>query len=133
VAVIRPSLNPPTAQVPPVAFITGSHAYGTPREDSDIDLVIFASEETREFLAKKLGEGVEDYGDGTCQLKIGALNLIVCSNSSRHAAWAKGTAQLIAEAKPGNWGGVTAPVTRERAVEVFKSLGISGDEPQVEF
>lgn len=28
------------------AFITGSHAYGTPREDSDIDLVVLVEDES---------------------------------------------------------------------------------------
>lgn len=37
------------------AFITGSRAYGTPREDSDLDLVILTTPAAKEILRKISG------------------------------------------------------------------------------
>ena len=92
------------------AFLTGSHAYGTPTEKSDIDLVVLASQETIAKLEELLGID-SDYGDGVGNLLIGKLNLILVG-PELYEAWDKGTQLLIGQ----------APVTRKRAVEVLTAF-----------
>lgn len=98
------------------AFITGSHAYGKPTEDSDVDLVVRVDEQTRSDLVCLLHQGKssseKDYTDGVLQFKVATLNLILCVSDEQYAAWAIGTEQLKA----------IRPVTRDFAVETFKRL-----------
>lgn len=73
------------------AFITGSHAYGTPNKDSDVDLVVRMSKAT----LKKLHElsGIKE-GE---PLRFGNLNLIACTNDLEMAVWKVGTAIFLSE------------------------------------
>ena len=89
------------------AFLTGSRAYGLPRPDSDWDVVIYGT--------KSIEEVLRGLADGTgFPLKIGKLNLIVAKTPRQYDAWRRGTDELRRE----------APVTRARAVEAFKQLGV---------
>jgi hypothetical protein len=54
-------------------FITGSHAYGTPRPDSDIDLVTLVNPNDRD-----------------------KLNIIACCSKARFDVWKEGTEKLMA-------------------------------------
>lgn len=99
------------------AFITGSHAYGTPHEKSDVDLVVRCDESTMlklvELCAPALLDEEPKSGDGeTHQFKVGKFNLIMCTTDARFEAWKKGTATLQ----------VIAPVTREQACKMFAKL-----------
>ena len=100
------------------AFITGSQVYGTPTEESDVDLVIKMSQpeciRLLELLGSKDGiSRVEEYGEGQATLRIEKLNLIICyDNPKRFSDWKEGTTKLIA----------SAPNTREAAIEVFEDL-----------
>lgn len=92
------------------AILTGSHAYGTPGPDSDVDLVVFANRETREKLFELLGPidpTKREYPAGDLSLRCGRLNLIVVGDAGHHKEWERGTAQLVAR----------RPVTRAEAVE----------------
>lgn len=62
------------------AFLTGSHVYGYPDSDSDVDLVIFCSQEDKNTLIN-LSE--------TCKMpcKYGDLNLIFCTTPEQYQAW----------------------------------------------
>jgi predicted nucleotidyltransferase len=93
------------------AFLTGSHAYGTPTEASDVDLVVPCTPALAALLAKLLiGEGAPtDYGSGIRQFKVGKLNLILLS-SLEFEAWRDATVRLVA----------MAPVSREEAVVMVK-------------
>lgn len=98
-------------------FITGSRAYGVSREDSDIDLVILIGQKEMERLAELAGNdenSINLYGgvdDSPCgQIKFGKLNLIMVSSRKDYDIWKDGTDELIAK----------APVTRDRAVALFK-------------
>ncbi len=109
---------PEEAVTPPVAFITGSHAYGTPTCNSDVDLVIRCSFLTRQALTALMVDGAnvdEDYGVGVRQISVGRLNLIMCSSDRVFAAWAEGTRRLR----------LRTPVSREDAVSVLKALGVA--------
>jgi hypothetical protein len=104
-------------------FITGSRAYGTPREDSDIDLVIFCSVEDARTLLNYNEASVEEieeaaatikgYGDeGILQVRYGRLNLILCVDDARYAEWVGGTVRLKA----------IAPVTRAQAIALLEEI-----------
>lgn len=106
------------------AFLTGSHVYGRPRDDSDVDLVVLVSHADLKTLAKLLGGEVEStqeedeptrYPAGSLSIKDGRLNLIATSDPDRYEAWREGTKQLKAR----------APVDRAEAVELLKRLGVS--------
>lgn len=101
------------------AFLTGSRVYGSPREDSDIDLVVFCSEHTRKTLEKH-----KDGGHAINAVRFGKLNLILCDSKPDYDAWQVGTLALQARGKS---------VDRETAKNLFmsicpsKQLGVSGD------
>jgi hypothetical protein len=99
------------------AFLTGSQVYGTPTEKSDIDLVVLLSDDDRLMLAELVAEQVSEktygnYGVGSLSLRFGNLNLIVAKDSDEFTNWAYGTKVLRRQ----------SPVSRERAVELFKNL-----------
>lgn len=106
-----------------MAFLTGSRAYGNPREDSDVDLVILTN--TASLIAL---ERVSDpnpppkqCGDSAYEgrhLVFGKLNLIVTTEPEMYGAWLEGTIKLMEE----------APVSRDRAVEVLSELRGSAAE-----
>ena len=60
------------------AFVTGSQAYGTATKDSDIDLVCFVSEETKQQLIELAGG---------LPIRFGKLNLILETSVGMFAAW----------------------------------------------
>lgn len=94
-----------------MALITGSRVYGTPREDSDVDLVlkITASEfEILRQLADPQDEEDTPY-NGLPHIRFGRLNIIPCIHQATYTAWKRGTRNLIA----------CRPVTRDEAVHEF--------------
>lgn len=93
------------------AFLTGSHAYGEPGPNSDIDLVVFVSQETANKLWKLRRQGCE----GHSSLQLDNVNLITITDPDQYAAWEKGTAELLESDQP---------VSREKAVRLFKRLGV---------
>lgn len=90
------------------AFITGSRAYGTPRQDSDTDLVIRADNSVLETLRACS----DDTSGNPYALRFGTLNVVACTSNEQYEAWKTGTDQMIAN----------APVTREHAVGIIKDL-----------
>ncbi len=95
---------------PLTAFLTGSRAYGTPREDSDVDLAVLVSPETASILWKL---GARDGGS----VKFGPLNLITFSNEQNFLEWSRVNAELCKK----------GPVTREEAMAAFQAAGFTGD------
>lgn len=134
-AVEAPDSNlptPPSAPTPTTLFralVTGSRAYGTPRngdcigwdetkeEPSDTDLVVWVSPEDMKILASQ-GEQVSstsDKSDGageisTASLRFGNLNLIVCTQLKDFEIWRDGTAFLKTK----------APVSRDKATQYLR-------------
>ena len=103
------------------AFITGSRAYGTPREDSDIDLVVLTSISDMEKLVSIFcsGEGPDgpSYSETdhpTAVLWIGKLNLLIVTDRGDFDVWVDGTRELKDRA-------LSRRVTRDEAVECFKA------------
>jgi len=90
------------------AYLTGSRAYGTPRDDSDIDLVIACD-------AKTLGT-LWEFNEGGKGLRYGKLNLVAfnlddAEEVARYDRWKIAHDKLAA----------AAPVTKEVAIEMFRS------------
>ena len=103
-----------------MAVIGGSRAYGTPREDSDVDMVILVSQEDLALLMEnfdntKVGatEPTPAYANeaGT-SLRVGNLNLIVTTNPEVYALWEDGINYLKSQ----------KPVTREFAVGYLSGM-----------
>ncbi len=94
------------------SFITGSHAYGTPRPNSDIDLVVLVSKQDSELLWNSKNEDSKSPRFGP---KLNLLIFVVEDEGAvlRFEKWRDVTLELMAR----------APVTREEAVEAFKSSG----------
>lgn len=100
------------------SFLTGSRVYGTPRPDSDVDLVVLMESEEIQALAlladsnKDVSSGASRavYDSGSC-LRFGRLNLIAHWDRDVFDAWRAATEEL-AKAKP---------VTREHAIEAIKA------------
>jgi hypothetical protein len=87
------------------SFITGSHAYGTPTENSDVDLAIFCSEEDADFLWKASEDGPS--------VRFGKMNLIIFTNERAYDRWKECTNNLISR----------RPVTRDEAIAEFQRVG----------
>lgn len=114
------------------AFITGSYACaprvgGDKSVQSDIDLVVFVSEddaqELRGMAENRTGSGSSE----SLSLRFGQLNLIVETTEEKYDAWIIGTKALqkVQERRMLATNGVTYPssaVTRGEAVAVFKRL-----------
>lgn len=106
-----------------MTLISGSHAYGTPNENSDVDLVIKVdSEEMAMWLYNMLNDSEQDHSDtprfGSMSIRIGKLNLICCWSDWVYNVWLKGTQQL----------NQIKPVTRDQAIAMFNNLRINSLE-----
>lgn len=107
------------------AFVTGSRKYGTPKADSDIDLVVLVSPADLLLLQKEadieckphIPRGNSDGGPMSDSLRFGKLNLIAVTWNQAFEAWKKGTEELLARTQER-----MAPIEREEAVALFKSL-----------
>lgn len=103
------------------AFITGSTAYGTPREDSDVDMVVMLSPEEAEAL-NELGENVDESvhysGAAGLAIRLGKLNLIVVTSLERYRSWRAGTDAMVTASKRGQG----YSFTRDQAIAVFKGM-----------
>lgn len=99
-------------------FVTGSHAYGKPRPDSDVDLVMYCSKETSNKLWDLLGVP-ESWGNPSVDtsMRAGKLNIIYCLFIEEYEMWKKGTEELIAmRDRTGE------PISREFARDYFADL-----------
>lgn len=102
------------------AFLTGSRAYGIPTDESDTDLVVYCDDQKALHVLRQHADNpteasrasAAEFQPASFSLRYGKLNLIVCTILGRWDAWRRGTVKLLAE----------APVTRDRAKEVFKPL-----------
>lgn len=102
------------------AFMTGSHVYGKPTPNSDVDLVIYVDQQTAKRLFSLSDEPQSDAEGKYSTIMFGRLNLLVCTDETRFASWQKGTEQLCKQ----------QPVTREDAIDVFKRL-FASEAPQI--
>ena len=102
------------------AFLTGSHAYGSPGPDSDIDVVIPVSTDLDNFLWSAACEA------GEPTVRHGKLNLITFDTTTpdgrrKFDTWKTVNDQLVAR----------KPVTREQAVKAFQAVGFTAKDYQM--
>lgn len=88
------------------AYITGSRAYGTPRDDSDIDLVIACGSNDLFELWESVDHTRLMFG----KLNLVAFNVDVPEEAARYERWLKVHNGLV-ERKP---------VTKEQAIAAFR-------------
>lgn len=99
------------------AFATGSRVYGTPRPDSDLDLVVLVDSDDlarlRELADKTdtVEQEPDDKSYPSDSLRFGKLNLICISSHAVFEAWRKATDSLA----------LRRPVTRDEAVACIKA------------
>lgn len=93
-----------------LAFVTGSRAYGTPRPDSDVDLVILTSADDMKLLCAVSTCFDDSYDGSSASLRFGDLNLLVFCDEELFNAWRNTHAELCA----------MKPVTRDLAIAAFK-------------
>ena len=86
------------------SFMTGSRAYGIPREDSDLDVAVLMEDSTEIWKHTETP-------NHTC--RFGKLNLITFTNKDNFEAWRDVTNKLIA----------LSPVHRDDAVKAFQDRG----------
>ena len=124
------------------AIITGSRAYGNPRPDSDIDLVVLMSPDDYmnlmgfAIMEKNVDSNIKDseteYGIGanSAVLRFGQLNLLVTVDPLQFEVWRRGTEQLKQYRTQMN-----KPVSRELAVSHLTNLrkhcGVRNPEPKI--
>lgn len=103
------------------AFITGSHAYGKPNKESDIDLVIRADYDVKRLLTKAGGvtvPGKKDVrGNDYVTIRFGPLNIVVCETDNSYAIWKIGT-EALRERKEETG----KSITKEEALKQFNEL-----------
>lgn len=98
------------------AFITGSRAYGTPTEKSDLDLAALVSREDLDTTMMLLpsephSHEFGDYPDNCGIFRFGKLNLLLFTDEAEFNAWSRATEYLKA----------IKPVTRAQAVAAIES------------
>ncbi|MDE1971298.1 MAG: nucleotidyltransferase domain-containing protein [Patescibacteria group bacterium] len=96
------------------AFLTGSYAYGTPTDVSDIDIVLYLSNEQLSNFEKVFP--VTKINDGRYMSRAGILNFIICLDHRDYNSWKTVTDSLISQ----------KPVTRKYAIENFNKAGLTG-------
>lgn len=92
------------------ALFTGSRVYGTPRADSDLDMVLLVSKEEHELLKELCDSPGRSDRKTSSSFKFGMLNIIAVENPKDYKAWRIGTKKLKR----------IAPVTRASAVKEFE-------------
>ena len=115
-------------------LFTGSRVYGNPRPESDVDFIVLIEDPIELVLLEMVGEETDDYaykperssladvpngvtspapiGGITKSIRIGRMNILVCTKLEQFDAWKTGT-ELLTRIKP---------VDREYAVNTFKRL-----------
>ena len=91
------------------AYITGSRAYGTPREDSDIDLVVALSGKDLCTIWESVKHVKLMFGN----LNLVAFNLDNAEDMERYQKWLAVHESLVKR----------APVTKEEAIAAFREAG----------
>lgn len=102
--------------------MTGSRRYGTPRPDSDIDLVVLTSDEAIAKLHIACDSAIDlegEPGGEYKQIRFGSLNIIALTDEDEFRAWEETSAAL--EAK--------RPVSRDYAKEAITKAVERASEP----
>ena len=102
------------------ALLSGSHAYGTPHPDSDVDLVVYLSPDDARKLIDN-ADSVVFHSPGYRSCRYGKLNLMVCIDDKHYEVWKDGIGELK----------LNAPVTREFAIALFEGMRAEARIPEL--
>jgi hypothetical protein len=106
------------------AFLIGSRAYGNPKVDSDVDLVVYMSPDDAKTLLENADMSIR-HDELYHSCRYGNLNIMVCVDDAYYDTWVKGNKVLR----------LCKPVTRDVAIATFehcrKHAGISEMYEQV--
>ena len=96
------------------SILTGSRVYGTPRKDSDLDLVVLMEPKEAADLAMFHGISLErdESHYPSAQFHAGKINIIIETSKDAFEVWVKGTHDLMER----------LPVDRDTAVAHFDVL-----------
>ena len=84
-----------------MSFLTGSRAYGNPREDSDIDLAVLLSSEELQQLRNHASRNENESAHPEMRvykgasLRFGKLNLLVFTDEQQYLAWQVATQSMV--------------------------------------
>lgn len=92
------------------SFLTGSRVYGTPKPDSDYDLVVDMDPETA--LDVRKAAGVKP----GMPIRFGVLNLIPVTSEAEYDAWLDATAACVDKRN------TSGPLTRDEAITIHKKI-----------
>lgn len=99
-------------------FITGSRAYGSPSEDSDLDIVIRCDRYIAAVVESLIGRSTSDYDHESVSVQCGQVNLHLCTTDREYDRWKLGTRSCE----------VVAPVDRETAKKLLRVAGVDRGE-----
>lgn len=103
------------------AFMVGSRVYGSPREDSDLDLVVPMAPDVAAKLYELAGLPL------TGPLYFGKLNIIPATSDAQYEAWTDGLAVVLAEQEVKK-----QPVSMARARDIFRAFDAIHDNPSAD-
>lgn len=95
-------------------FITGSRAYGSPSEESDLDIVIRCDRYVAAVVEALVGKCSSDYDHESVSVQCGEVNLHLCTTDREYDRWKLGTRSCE----------VVAPVDRETAKKLLRVAGV---------
>lgn len=96
---------------PTPAFVTGSHIYGSPKPESDVDLVVLCSQKTKEKLLELSG--------GKYPIRFGNLNIIAAGSEEEYKAWYKAKTKCVEFSRDKG-----RPLTKEESIIVHDMVRV---------
>ncbi len=99
-------------------FITGSRAYGSPSENSDLDIVIRCDRFVAAVVESLIGKCSSDYDHESVSVQCGKINLHLCTTDREYDRWKLGTRSCE----------VVAPVDRETAKKLMRVAGVDRNQ-----
>lgn len=104
-------------------FVTGSYRYGSPTEQSDIDLVVYGVSDAQAL--EYVGGWSSDYEHHRqVSLKFGKLNMIVCKDEKLFEAWRVATERAVKKMSIIGCKMMTKSYVKRLFRETFIELGI---------
>lgn len=100
-------------------FISGSYAYGSPYDHSDLDVVLKVDDDLLKaliYVSDQSGSDIGRYHEHT-SLRFGNLNIIACHTDDAYVKWSLATKQLIKRKEVEG-----RPITHDEADEHFQTF-----------
>jgi hypothetical protein len=95
-------------------FLTGSRVYGTPTENSDLDVVVRCDQYVMAAIEALVGKSAADYDHESISVQCGPVNLHLCASDAEYDRWQQGTRSCA----------VVAPIDRDTAKKLLRVAGV---------